>query len=332
MLFLSLKASALAKECSQFLEEVEQGCYSASTLSTLQMYVERFSCEFSTPHFQALKAKACAVGSGASGVIRVWNAAWVQCQEVGQRLEAIQKKKKDVDKNQIQQTTAVNPKGEDGVEEKRSGEGEDECTLTKQLTPQKEAVKISIGDDESNTAVCIHDHLKPDLKESIKEEFQEQKLPEAAVQNEKITTQNSGCHRESKWRPREHHSEADLRSANSVDGGDDFSLHQPLGRSLSEGSCVSSHLKSFSSFSPLNVRNKHCQSKTQTLEQSLQPVQSLPSSHNESLRLGNLSCESKGSSNEEESERCTVSTQSPKDLRTPETLLTPTENNSSKVL
>ncbi|XP_075952517.1 quattro [Anarhichas minor] len=186
------QASALAKECSHFLEQVEQGCYPAQTLRTLQMYEERLGGEFSTPHFQALKAKACAVGSGASGVMRVWNAAWVQCQEVGQRLKEMQKKEKGVDK--IQQITAANPQGEDGgmeEEEKRSEVGEDACSLTQQPTSQKETVNISER---------------------------------------------------------------------------------------------------------------------------------------------NLSCESKRGSNEEEGGGCTVSTQGPNDLRTPETLLTPTENNGSNVL
>nr|CBN80926.1 Puratrophin-1 [Dicentrarchus labrax] len=197
-------ASALAKECSHFLEKVEQGCYSAQTLSTLQMYEERLGGEFSTPHFQALKAKACTVGKGAL----MWNATWVQCQEVRQRLEEMQKKK-GVDKNQIQQSTAANPQGEDGGMEKEK--------------------------------------------------------------------------RKSKWRPRGHHSEADLRSTDLVEGGNGFPLHRPLGRSLSEGSYVSPHLTSISGFSPLNVRHKHCQSKTHPLEQNLQPVQNLPISHNESL-------------------------------------------------
>ncbi|KAM9361869.1 LOW QUALITY PROTEIN: quattro [Symphorus nematophorus] len=321
------QASALAKECSNFLEKLEPGCYSAPTLSTLQMYEERLGGEFSTQHFQALKAKACAVGSGASGVMRVWNAAWVQCQEVGQCLEEMQKKKKGRDKNQIQQTAAVNPQGEVGGvdKEKKSKEGHDECSPTQQLTPHKEVVKISESEGESDH------HLNPDLKG----ESQAQKSLEAPVENEKMTPdfpQNSVFHSESKWRPREHHSEADLRSDSGVEAGNDFPLHQPLGRSLSEGSHVSSHLMSISDFSPLNVRNKHCQSRAQPLEQNLRLVQNPPFSHNESLRSGNPSCESKRDSNEEEGEGCLASTQSPKDLRTPETLLTPTEDNGSNVL
>ncbi|KAG7229718.1 hypothetical protein INR49_012514 [Caranx melampygus] len=102
----------------RFCHKVEQGCYSAQTLSTLQMYEERLGGEFSTPHFQALKVKACAVGSGVSGVMKVWNATWVQCQEVRQRLEEMQKKKA-VDKNQIQQATAAKSQGEGGGMKKK---------------------------------------------------------------------------------------------------------------------------------------------------------------------------------------------------------------------
>ncbi|XP_073323585.1 quattro [Pagrus major] len=325
------QASALAKECSHFLEKVEPGCYSAQTLSTLQMYEERLGGEFSTPHFQDLKAKACAVGSGASGVMRVWNAASVECQEVRPRLEEMQKKK-GVDKNQIQQTTAANSQGEDGgmeKREKRSEVGGGECLLTQQLTSQKEVVKISESEGESK------DHLKHDLKGSEKEESQAKKLPEAPVKNEKMTPvfpQNGDCHPETKLRPREHHSEADLRSTDSVEGGGDVPSHQPLGRSLSEGSHVTPYLTSTSGFSPLNVRHKHCQSWTQPLEQNPKPVQNLPNSHNESLQSGNLSFKSKSNGTEDESEGCTASTQSLKDLRTPETLLTAAENNGSNVL
>ncbi|XP_037620244.1 uncharacterized protein KIAA1755-like [Sebastes umbrosus] len=329
------QASGLATECTPFLEQVEQGCYSAQALKTLQMYEERLGGEFSTQHFQALKAKACAVGSGASGVMGVWNSAWVRCQEVRQRLEEMQKKERGVDKNQIQRGTAANLQGEDGgveKEDKRSEVGEDECLLTLQPTSQEEVVNISEGEGESTAAACFNLHLKPDLKG----ESQAQKLPEAAVQNEKkikiFPPQNTDCHPESKQRPRVHNSEADLRSRHSVGGGNDFPSHQPLGRSLSEGSNASSHLTSISGFSPLNVRHKHCQSGTPLLELNPQPVQNLPVSHNESLRSGNLSCDSKGDSNEEEGGGCTVSTQSPKESRTQETLLTPAENNGSNVL
>ncbi|XP_034388577.1 quattro isoform X2 [Cyclopterus lumpus] len=319
----SEQASALAKECSHFLEQVEPGCYPAQTLRTLQMYEERLGGEFSTLHFQALKAKACA---GASGVMGVWNAARIQCQEVGQRLKEMQQKEKGVDKNQIHQITAANPQGEVGgmeKEEKRSEAGEDGCSLTQQPTSQKEEVHAPESKGESTTEACVSHHVKPDLKG----EHQVQELHEGAIKTEKIEkekfTQNIDCHPETRWGPREHRSEADLRS--SVEGGVSFPPHRPVGRSLSEGASVGSGLTSISGFSPLNVRHKHCRG------QNLQPVQNLPASHNESSRSGNLSPESKGDSNEEGG-GCTVLTQSPQALRTSETLLTAKENKGSNVV
>ncbi|XP_034536478.1 triple functional domain protein-like [Notolabrus celidotus] len=328
------QASALAKECSHFLEKVEQGCYSAQTQSTLQMYEERLGGEFSTQHFKAMKAKACATGSGASGAMRVWNAAWIQCQEVRQRLEEMQKKmKKGIDKNQIQPTTAVNPREEDGGTEKmekRSEVGEDECSMMKQPTPQEEAVNVSDREGITSTAEPIDHYIKTDLTGSENGESQALKSPESPVEIEKMTpvsSQNSDCYSKTK-----HHSEADLRSADSAEGGNVFQTHQPLGRSLSEGSRVNAPFSVLSCFSPLNMRNKHCQSRTQPLEQNLQLLQNLPISQNESLQAGNLSWESKRDSNEEAGEGCLDISHGPTNASTPETLLTSTENNGDNVL
>ncbi|KAL6111738.1 uncharacterized protein ACO6RY_08652 [Pungitius sinensis] len=328
------QAAALAKECFHFLEQVEQGCYPDQTLRTLQMYDERIGGKFSTPHFQALKAETCAMGSGASGVMRVWNAALVQCQQVGQRLKELLKKEKGVDKNQIQQLTAANPQAEDREtekEEKRSEVVEDESSLTQQHPSQKEVVNIEETEGQRTTEACFNHQLK----HNSKEESQGQELPEAAVKTEQIAhffQKNIGCLPETRQSPREHHSEGDLRSTYSFEGDGHCPLHQPLGRSLSEGSCVRSRLTCTSGFSPLNVRHKHCQSKTQPLKENLQPVQNPPIPHSATVRSGNLSCESKRDSKEEEGGGSTVPTQSPKDLRASETLLTQTENNGSNVL
>ena len=295
------------------------------------MYVERLGGEFSTLHFQAVKAKACAVGSGASGLMKVWNASLVECQDVRQRLEERQKKKNGVDKNQIQQTTAANPQEVyGGVEKEEKGsELGDECSLRQQPTSQKEVVNISKSEGDSTTAACLNHDSKQDLKDGEGGESQAHKLHGEEVKiknNSPVLPQNGQCLQETKQMSRAHHSEEDLRRTDSINEGDDLPLHQPLGRSLSEGSCASSHLTSVFCLSPLNL--KHCQ----PLEPNLQTVQNLPISHNESLRSGNLSCESKTDSNEEEGGGCSASTQSPKDLKTPETLLTPTENNGSNVL
>lgn len=274
------------------------------------------------------------MGSEASGVMRLWNAAWVRCQEIRQHLEEMQKKKKGIDKNKLQQSTASNGQGRDGGMEKMEKESEgsvDETSLTPQLTSQIKEVK-ALEIEESTVATCLNHCSEPAPKESEKGESRVQNLLHATVKDKKMTNfiQNSNCQQEGKWRPREHHSEADLRC--TVEGGGDFPVHQALGRSLSEGSHVSCHVTSAYDFSPLNVRNKHCHSGTQPLELNLQPVQNLPVSQNKSLLSGNLSCASKSDSNEEEGEGYTASTQSPQDLKTPETLLTPTESNGGNVL
>ncbi|XP_047439853.1 quattro [Mugil cephalus] len=325
------KASALAKECSHFLEQVKQGCDSAQTLSTLQMYEERLSGEFSTPNFQTQKAKVCAMGSGPSGLMRMWNAAWVQCQEVRQRLEAMQKKKKGVDKNQIQPTTAAKPHGEHGElewEKKKSKVGEVQTSLASEPTSHREVLNSAESAKQSPAGACLNNFSKIELQGSKSNEPNELQLLETPIQNGETSPahpQKGNCHPESTWRPREHHSEADLRSVSSTERGEDSLLHQPLGRSLSEGSHVSSHLTSLSGFSLLNVSHKHCQSGTQSLEQNLQLTQNRPVSHNESVTQENTSGQSKKGTNEGEGE-------GPEDVKTPETLLTPTENDFSNIL
>uniref|UniRef100_A0A3Q3MTL9 Quattro n=1 Tax=Mastacembelus armatus TaxID=205130 RepID=A0A3Q3MTL9_9TELE len=273
------QASALGKECSHFLGEVEQGCYSGQTVSTLQMYEERLDMEFSTLHFQALKAKARTVGSSTTGTMKMWNAARIQCQEVRQRLREIQKKK-GIKRNQIQQATSPSLQGEDGVMEKnkRSEVGENEKSLTQKPASPKDVVSTSESATES-TATCINHHAKPDLTGCKKGEYSVQKLPE-------------------------HHSEVDLRITDCNEVADDFPLHKALGRSQSEGSCMRSHLTITSDFPPLSVRHKHCERQTQPLDQNL------PIFHNNSLQSDKLSCKSERDSNKEEGEGCCkVSTQ-----------------------
>uniref|UniRef100_A0A668SZ75 Quattro n=1 Tax=Oreochromis aureus TaxID=47969 RepID=A0A668SZ75_OREAU len=289
------KASALAKECSHSLEQVEQGCYPAQTLSTLQMYEQRLGGEFSTPHFQAVKAKACALGSGASAAMRVWNAAWAQCREVRQHLKEMQKKKKNIDKNQIQKTTAAKSPGEHGEMEKE-GKGSVIAEAEHSLTPQ---LSTSVARLNCN-----------DFKESKNKESKELHLPEIPDKNGENTSDfslNTDSRQESKLRPREHHSETDLRDVNSTKGSEDFPSHQPLSRSLSEGSHVCSYLTSIPGFSPLNVSHKHCHSRTQSLEQNQQSIQNRPFPHNKRLRPGNLISKSPRDSNEGKGEGCFIS-------------------------
>ncbi|XP_029947989.1 quattro isoform X2 [Salarias fasciatus] len=302
------KVSALTEECSRFMEQVEQGCYSVQTPNKLQMYEERLGGEFSTQHFQAVKAKVCSVGSGASGATRVWNAAWVQCQEVRHRLEEMQKKR-DVDKDQIQQAAAASSSGESGGVErdrKRSEVGEDESSQPLQTTLPQEAVNITGSAKESVSVATPHQRLKTEFTRSGDKEKKEPQLPETPAESQKNmfwSKPYNNCHLEGMQKSREHYSEADLSSISSRKGSQDVPSHQPLGRSLSEGSYASTHLTSISGFTPLI-----------------------------NLRPGNLKCPSNRDSNGAEADGCPASAQRPEDVTTPGTLLTPTDHNGCNVL
>ncbi|KAM6927948.1 quattro [Xenentodon cancila] len=315
---------ALAKECSHFSEQVEEGSWSAHALSTLQMYKERLGGEFSTQHFEALRAEVCAVGSAAPGIMRVWNAAWVQSQEVRQRLEEMQKKK-GVDKSQIQQTTAANPPGEHGEMEregKSSEVGEAVSSLTQQHVSHTELFSPAEITGQSSKSPSFKDNLKGRKNQGLKMlQFPEKsvKSPTRTLISAQICDHNT----ETKWRPREHHSEADLRSASSTTEAKDLPLHQSLGRSLSDGSCV----KASSCASSLNTGHKHCHSGS--LDQNLQPIQNLHIPQNKTV------CQKKqlkGDCDKGKCEGCTVSVQNPEDSKTTQTLITPAESNGSNDL
>uniref|UniRef100_A0A8C7UZD8 protein-glutamine gamma-glutamyltransferase n=1 Tax=Oncorhynchus mykiss TaxID=8022 RepID=A0A8C7UZD8_ONCMY len=93
------EAAVLAKECRQYLEQLETGCYPAKAcLSMLKTYEERLGNCFSSRHFQ--KIKACSMKS--SRGMNLWNATWVQCQEVSQVLETWKgREKEEEDKEEV---------------------------------------------------------------------------------------------------------------------------------------------------------------------------------------------------------------------------------------
>uniref|UniRef100_A0A3Q2SZR5 Quattro n=1 Tax=Fundulus heteroclitus TaxID=8078 RepID=A0A3Q2SZR5_FUNHE len=313
------QATAWAKEGSKLLEQVEEGCCSAQTLNMLQMHKERLAGEFSTTQFQALRAKASAMGAEASGMLRVWNAAWVQSQEVKRRLEELQKKFKGVDKNQAQANTAANPLREHGEMEREGKRGELGEAQSSQV-PQTHAEAVSGAEcgRQNTSAVCFKHNFESDSR--IKKE-----LPETKSESSPLSPQTDGFNTEGKCQPKEHHSVVDLSGAGAPKK--DFPSHQTLGRSLSEGS----YEMIISGFLPLS--HKHCHSRKHSLDQNLQPTQKLDvPHHDEGSRPVNLSCESKRSCDQGEGKDDTTSTLSPQDSRSSETLLTPTENNDSNIL
>ncbi|XP_015814953.3 quattro isoform X1 [Nothobranchius furzeri] len=326
------QASAFTEECSRFLEQVEDGCLSVQTLTTIQMYEEKLDREFSPRCFQALKAKARAMGAGASGMMRMWNVAWNQSQGVKQRFEEMQEKKKSIDKKQIQPTTAATPLGEHSGSERegeRNEPGEAESSLIVQSVSPKETDNSAGDSKERMHGACSELKFETTIKGKEKEVPKAHPSPETKPKNETgtlIVPEQDDWRPECKHRPREHHSEADLSS--SVKEGEGFPSHQHLGRSLSDGSCV----RRFSGCSPLSTSHKHCHSKKHSLDQNLPPTKILHMYRNESLWPGNLNCESKQDGDEVEGEGCVAPTQRSKELRSSKSLLIPTENNGGNVL
>ncbi|XP_027858822.1 quattro isoform X1 [Xiphophorus couchianus] len=318
------QATDWAKECRSLLEQIEAGCCSSQTLNTLQMQKERLTGEFSAPHFQALRAKASAMGAESSGMLRAWNAAWVQSQEVKQRLEEMQEKHKGVEKNPTQHTTAANPLGEHEEKEregKRNKPGEARNVQIPQQSSHVEVVSTAKCQGETISAAFSKHNCESDL--SIKKE-----LLEAQCNNSKNTSdlsQTGDFHTASQCKSKEHHSITDLSTVGPAERKD-FPVHQTLGRSLSEGS----YEMSISGFLPLS--HKHCHSRKHSLDQNLQPTQKLQTFRQVGVQPDNLSCESKRDDKQREGKESTISTRSPEDLRTSETLLTPTESNILKVL
>ncbi|KAJ8016704.1 hypothetical protein DPEC_G00010080 [Dallia pectoralis] len=79
------QATELANDCRQYLDQKPVGRHpEMNEVSTIQMYQESFG-QFSSESFQQVKAQACAL-RGSRGM-RVWNVAWLKCQEVRQQLE-----------------------------------------------------------------------------------------------------------------------------------------------------------------------------------------------------------------------------------------------------
>lgn len=252
-----------------------------------------------------MKAKACAVGSGASGAMKVWNTAWAQCQQLRQHLDKMQKNKTISDKELIQQTPAANPQPEDG-----GGEKTEKGSEAQQQNWHGEDVTICEREGGQRTiSTNLHRYLQPDLTENA---------PHATIQYA-VFPQTNG-------RPREHHSEADLRTGDPPGENGGFPARQHLGRSLSEGSHAGFQLPS--SFLPLNVRNKHCQSRTQPLQLNLHPGRKQIGCLDNSY--GSKHLRSKSDGQDQYCEGCAGSSGDPQHL-TPEASVRATGNSGNNV-
>uniref|UniRef100_A0A4W5NZX9 Quattro n=1 Tax=Hucho hucho TaxID=62062 RepID=A0A4W5NZX9_9TELE len=299
------QVAALAKECRQYLEQVETGCYPAkANLSTLKTYKERLGDCFSARHFQTVKAKA--YSARGSGGMRLWNAAWIQCQEVSQRLgERLQQRGVAADKDQQQPTAGgaqvksrVLQTGKEREEEKE--EVGAPCSLAPASTfppgmadnlgrasrDQMESRDSSTRDSAHIT--CFNLPIKADSKggKGAKEVSQSSKSPGKEGKLMPVVPQDGG------GGPGRRHSEADLKRGDPISKCEAFPWkHSALGRSLSEGSCMSSLLSSECGFSPLSARHSHSRHLVVAL-QSLQNPYDI--SRNGSFCSGHSCCKSNG--------------------------------------
>ncbi|CDQ76534.1 unnamed protein product [Oncorhynchus mykiss] len=286
------EAAALAKECRQYLEQLETGCYPAKAcLSMLKTYEERLGNCFSSRHFQ--KIKACSMKS--SRGMNLWNATWVQCQEVSQRLGERLQQGNAANKYQ-QQLTAGGAQVKDRVLETWKGREKEEedkeevvvapCSLT-QASNSPPGSRDRRARHSTNIA-CFNLPFKDDLKRSkgAKEASQLAKSPGIEGKLTPAVPQDGD------GGPGRHHSETDLKMGDLVAGCEAFPWkHGTLGGSLSEGSCISSPLSSKYGSSPLSARLSHSQPSVVALQSPQNPYDI---SHNGSFCSCNSCCRTNG--------------------------------------
>uniref|UniRef100_A0A6Q2YDV5 Quattro n=1 Tax=Esox lucius TaxID=8010 RepID=A0A6Q2YDV5_ESOLU len=137
------EATALAQESRQYLEEVETGrCSAKASLNTLTICKERLADCFSARHFQNVKAKAGRARG--SGGMRLWNAAWIQCRDVSQRLgEALE-----------QWGDAAHKDGQQPTTEEKKVKMKDEEALQSVITASSSPPCQAEKADNSGSASC----------------------------------------------------------------------------------------------------------------------------------------------------------------------------------
>ncbi|KAG7478354.1 hypothetical protein MATL_G00079590 [Megalops atlanticus] len=232
------KATEFAKDCRQYLEKAQPGCYSAkSNLSALKRYQERFG-EFSAERFQDVKAQACAL-QGSRGM-RVWNIAWLKCQEARQQLE---ERLQDFDKTQRPAALKADPSCQvKGVNEfstpargttpssSSSSSAKARESQERTTTALEESRAFQSKESSNATVTCFNINFKPDGKPRKGRDA-------AADSSGDVRTQAKKGDAPAKTGDGERGGEADLTQAGPA-GCERPPSHQALGRSLSEGSGV----------------------------------------------------------------------------------------------
>ncbi|XP_064161381.1 pleckstrin homology domain-containing family G member 4B-like isoform X1 [Anguilla rostrata] len=209
------KATQLANECRQYMDHAQPGCYSTKTeLCALKRFQERFG-EFSAERFKDAKARASACSRG----LRVWNVAWLKCQEARQQLE---ERLQELDRTQ---KPAV------GVAEPRCQVKEDESLSppSPRAAPSRPAdarrEAESASEDDGARVTCFNISIRPEGNGTKTAADSGSGIPKLGPKEEEEAGRTS----------EERDSDAGFGEGDPADGQERSPCHQALGRSLSEG-------------------------------------------------------------------------------------------------
>ncbi|KAL0977823.1 hypothetical protein UPYG_G00161720 [Umbra pygmaea] len=214
------EAIALAREGRQYLEQVETEFNPAKdNLDTLKTYKDKLADCFSAQHFQSVKASSMM----GSGEMRVWNAAWTQCQEFSQQLGETLKQWGDATHIDQQQPRSI--KGEGEVKEIQTTllSLVPASSSTDSSSVRRDQTESRCGNSRDSTHVaCFNLPFNAGSKGSVGPKT-------ATVLQDRLEG------------PGRRLSEADLKKGNPISRCEVFPWqHGALGRSLSEGSFMSS--------------------------------------------------------------------------------------------
>ncbi|KAB5584132.1 hypothetical protein PHYPO_G00103910 [Pangasianodon hypophthalmus] len=205
------QAFTLAKECRNYLEHMEMGCYpETANISKMKSFQERFK-DFSPEHFEEEKRNT--MNEKHHGVVRVWSEACSVCQEVKQTLE---EKLLEFDRKQklqkFPQRDEMMLKNDEASLQTPTSCLTSSCLgNVKAQSQQSEAHRQTQNQDSHVRGKSVNIH-KDSALESI------------------LTAKLVKC-------PHEHHSETDLRNVDLIGSNE---RNRALGRSHSEGSCIRS--------------------------------------------------------------------------------------------
>ncbi|XP_058859474.1 uncharacterized protein KIAA1755-like [Acipenser ruthenus] len=193
------KATQLAKDCRQFLEKVNPcngSATSLESLKTLEKYRLDFTA-FSAEQFQQVKVQAYTL-KGSRGM-RIWNVAWLKCQEVRQQLE---ERLQDIQK--AQQSRVASPEAKRPVPAgpaplaPTTSEGPENLRPVHQQHPVKtpkslpERRKYQHRENDYANVTCFKLKFKPDSKDSKGPNLKKEAAHQVSNKTEVTTPKSSG--------------------------------------------------------------------------------------------------------------------------------------------